>query len=192
MYGRVNWRSRLAAVFLISLFLLAAVVASSAQPHSWRITDFKDTISLGANGKVLVSEKITVAFIGTWHGIRRTIPIEYPGPDGTNYTLFLDVLSVADENGNKLKYDSSKSGNSRELKIYIPDAVDATRVVNIDYSVHNGVRFLGGYDEFYWNVTGNDWQAPMLRLKLRARCRCVADSLSTFIFRRRLSSLPRT
>ena len=126
MYSRFDWRRRLAAVFLLSLFLLTAVLASSAQAHSWRITDFRDTISVNAEGKVLVSEKITVAFIGTWHGIRRTIPIEYPGPDGTNYTLFLDVLSVADENGNKLKYDSSKSGNSRELKIYIPDAVDAT------------------------------------------------------------------
>jgi len=161
MYSRFDWRRRLAAVFLLSLFLLTAVLASSAQAHSWRITDFRDTISVNAEGKVLVSEKITVAFIGTWHGIRRTIPIEYPGPDGTNYTLFLDVLSVADENGNKLRYDSSKSGNSRELKIYIPDAVDATRVVNIDYSVHNGVRFLDGYDEFYWNVTGNDWQVPI-------------------------------
>ncbi len=89
------------------------------------------------------------------------IPVEYPGADGTNYTLFLDVLSVTDENGNKLKYDSSKSGAYRDLKIYIPDAVDATRVVNIDYSVRNGVRFFDNYDEFYWNVTGNDWPVPI-------------------------------
>jgi hypothetical protein len=90
----------------------------------------------------LVSEKITLTFVGEWHGIHRTIPVEYPGPEGTNYTLFLDVMSVTDENGNKLKYDSSKSGHYRDLKIYLPGAVDATRVVNIDYSVRNGVRFL--------------------------------------------------
>jgi hypothetical protein len=88
-----------------------------------------------------------------------------PEPQGTNYTLFLDVLSVTDENGNKLKYDSSKSGAYRDLKIYIPGAVDATRVVNIDYSVRNGVRFLivpgESYAEFYWNVTGNDWPVPI-------------------------------
>ena len=51
-------------------------------------------------------------------------------------------MSVTDENGNKLKYDSSKSGTYRDLKIYIPGAVDTTRIVNIDYSVRNGVRFL--------------------------------------------------
>jgi len=151
---------------LLILFLLLALAASaSAQGHSWRVTDFKDTISIGADSTALVSEKITVAFTGAWHGIHRTIPVEYPGPHGTNYTLFLDVLNVTDEDGNKLKYDSSKSGADRDLKIYIPGAVDATRVVNIDYRVRNGIRFFDSsndsYAEFYWNVTGNDWPVPI-------------------------------
>ena len=121
---------------------------------------FQDTIIVAPDGTALVSEKITLVFAGQWHGIHRTIPVEYPGPHGTNYTLFLDVISVTDENGNKLKYDSTKSG-ARDLKIYIPDAVDATRTVDIDYPVRNGVRFFDDYDEFYWNVTGNDWPVPI-------------------------------
>jgi uncharacterized membrane protein len=147
---------------LFVLFLLLALAATaSAQVRNWRVADFKDTISIAPDGTALVSEKITLAFTGEWHGIHRTIPVEYPGAQGTNYTLFLDVLSVTDENGNKLKYDSSKSGACRDLKIYIPGAVDTTRVVNIDYSVRNGVRFFDNYDEFYWNVTGNDWPVPI-------------------------------
>ncbi|HXY77927.1 MAG TPA: DUF2207 domain-containing protein [Candidatus Acidoferrales bacterium] len=147
---------------LLFLFLLLALSASSsAQSHNWRVADFKDTISIAPDGTALVSERITLVFVGQWHGIHRTIPVEYPGPQGTNYTLFLNVLSVTDENGNKLKYDSSKSGAYRDLKIYIPGAVDTTRVVNIDYSVRNGVRFFDSYDEFYWNVTGNDWPVPI-------------------------------
>jgi uncharacterized membrane protein YgcG len=151
---------------LLVLFLLLSLAATAyAQAHNWRVADFKDTISIAPDGAALVSEKITVAFVGQWHGIHCTIPVEYPGPQGTNYTLFLDVISVTDENGNKLKYDSSKSGNYRDLKIYIPDAVDATRVVNIDYKVRNSVRFFDnnneGYAEFYWNVTGNDWPVPI-------------------------------
>ncbi|MFZ3263980.1 MAG: DUF2207 domain-containing protein [Terriglobales bacterium] len=134
---------------------------SAAQGHSWHVADFKDTISIAANGSALVSEKITVVFVGTWHGIHRTIPVEYPGPNGTNYTLFLKVQSVTDENGKKLRYESSKSGAYRDLKIYIPGAVDATRLVNIDYAVRNGIRYFDGYDEFYWNVTGNDWPVPI-------------------------------
>jgi hypothetical protein len=113
-----------------------------------------------------VSEKITLAFVGEWHGIHRTIPVEYPGADGSNYSLFLKIVRVTDESGSKLKYDSSKHGAYRDLKIYIPGAVDTSRVVNIDYKVRNGVRFFGSnsndsYAEFYWNVTGNDWPVPI-------------------------------
>jgi uncharacterized membrane protein YgcG len=157
--------SALLKLFLPALLGLMFPGLAAAQSHSWRVTDFKDAISIAADGKALVSEKITVAFTGEWHGIHRTIPVEYPGPDGTNYTLFLNVISVTDENGNKLKYDSSKSGHYRDLKIYIPGAVDTTRVVEIDYSVRNGVRFFdsnnNNYAEFYWNVTGNDWPVPI-------------------------------
>ena len=161
MFRGAYTNRRLLVLFLPLALLLALAPTASAQVRNWRIADFKDTISLAPDGTALVSEKITLAFVGEWHGIHRTIPVEYPGPQGTNYTLFLDVMSVTDENGNKLKYDSSKSGAYRDLKIYIPGAVDTTRVVNIDYSVRNGVRFFDSYDEFYWNVTGNDWPVPI-------------------------------
>src|ERR1700690_1586820 len=144
---------------LLLLFLIP--LSAAAQSHNWRVTDFQDTVSIAADGKALVSEKITLAFTGEWHGIHRTIPVEYPGPRAPNYTLFVKVLSVTDENGNKLKYDSTKSGNYRDLKIYIPGAVDTTRIVNIDYSVLNAIRVFDSYDEFYWNVTGNDWPVPI-------------------------------
>ena len=108
-----------------------------------------------------MTERITLVFEGEWHGIHRTIPIEYPGPNGTNYELFLEVTSITDGSGGNLKYDSSTSNGSRDLKIYIPDAVDATRTVEIIYRVRNGTRFFDSHDEFYWNVTGNDWPVPI-------------------------------
>jgi len=42
-----------------------------------------------------------MSFVGEWHGIHRFIPIEYPGPGGTNYTLLIDVLGVTDAAGQK-------------------------------------------------------------------------------------------
>ena len=128
---------------------------------SWRVADFNDTISIGADGSAAVHERITVVFVGEWHGIHRFIPVEYPGPRGTNFTLFLKVADVTDDNGSKLKYESSTSNGFRDLKIYIPGAVDTTRTVDIDYTVRNGMRFFEDHDEFYWNVTGNDWPVPI-------------------------------
>src|ERR1700728_3927754 len=147
-----------------SLILLFAAILALASPlfaKSWRVSNFEDTITVNHDGSASVHETITLVFVGEWHGIHRTIPIEYPGPDGTNYQLFVNVTSVSDESGAKLKYDSSTSGAYRDLKIYIPDAVNATRTVEIAYRVRNGTRFFDSYDEFYWNVTGNDWPVPV-------------------------------
>jgi predicted membrane protein DUF2207 len=128
---------------------------------SWRVTDFNDTVAIGQDGSAAVRERITLAFDGEWHGIHRFIPVEYPGPQGTNYTLLLSISGVTDGAGNKLKYESSTSNGLRDLKIFIPGAVDASRTVQIDYTVRNGMRFFEDHDEFYWNVTGNDWPAPI-------------------------------
>src|SRR5580698_3623280 len=151
--------------FYPALLLLAAVFALAlpAAAKSWRVSDLRDTITVNPDGSALVNETITLNFAGEWHGIHRTIPIEYPGPNGTNYQLFVNVTSITDENGAKLKYDSSISGAYRDLKIYIPNAINATRTVEIAYRVRNGTRFFEDYDEFYWSVTGNDWLVPIDR-----------------------------
>jgi len=143
------------------LFAITVFLATPLAAKSWRISNFQDDITVSTDGTAEVRETITLLFDGPWHGIHRTIPIEYPGPDGTNYQLFLQGVSVTDESGAKLKYDSSTSGGNRDLKIYIPDAVDATRTVEIAYHVRNATRFFDQYDEFYWNVTGNDWPVPI-------------------------------
>ena len=138
-----------------------AALATPLFAQSWRIADFQDTVLISEDGTALVKERISLVFIGQWHGIHRTIPIEYPGPRGTNYTLFLEVTAVTDGAGQKLKYDSKTSGGYRDLKIYIPGAVNTTRTVEISYIVRNGIRYFEDHDEFYWNVTGNDWPVPI-------------------------------
>ena len=147
---RAKWRNLLllaASARYVHLLLLSATILALAAPlaaKSWRVSNFQDTITVNPDGSALVNETITLNFVGEWHGIHRTIPIEYPGPNGTNYQLFVNVTSVTDENGAKLKYDSSTSGAYRDLKIYIPNAVDATRTVEIAYRVRNGTRFFDG------------------------------------------------
>lgn len=141
--------------------LCVLLLISPAFARSWRISDFQDTITVNKDGSADIKETIMVNFNGEFHGIHRTIPIEYPGPDRTNYQLFISGISVTDGSGAKLKYDSSTSGAYRDLKIYIPDAVNTTRIVEISYKVRNGTRFFDDHDEFYWNVTGNDWPVPI-------------------------------
>ena len=145
--------------FVLALFLSALTGIAAAK--SWRVADFQDHIEVNKDGSAVVTERIALAFEGEWHGIHRMIPIEYPGPNGTNYELYVNVTSVSDDQGSVLKYESSVSNGARDLKIYIPGAVDTTRTVEITYRVRNGTRFFEDHDEFYWNVTGNDWPVPI-------------------------------
>ena len=93
------------------------VAAQAQNPGASPI--FRTTSSSTEDGSAVVTERITLVFVGEWHGIHRTIPIEYPGPNGTNYELFLKVTSVTDGSGGKLKYDSSTSnGVARSEDLY--------------------------------------------------------------------------
>ena len=143
------------------LSFLCLLGTTPAQARSWNIADYASTISIDDHGAALISEQITVNFVGHFNGIYREIPIEYPGPKGANYTLFLDVLRVADDQGVPLKYELSTIHGSRKIKIYIPGAEDTRKTVAITYSVPNAIRYFDEFDEFYWNVTGNDWPVPI-------------------------------
>jgi uncharacterized membrane protein YgcG len=156
-WGRGPVPARFAVLGLILL------LATPLFARSWRVTDFQDTISISRDGSAAVEERITLAFSGEWHGIHRFIPVDSPGPRGTNYALFLKVTSVTDDRGNPLTDESSLSHGYRDLKIYIPNAADSTRTVVIRYVVRNSIRFFEDHDEFYWNVTGNDWPVPIDR-----------------------------
>jgi uncharacterized membrane protein len=144
---------------VLALFFLLS--AAAAYARSWSISDYSSSILIEENGTSVVTERITCVFVGAYHGIYRRIPIEYRGPNGSNYTLFLDVLKVEDENGNKLETKISTTGEYRQLQIFIPNAEDAKKQVVITYRVLNAIRFFDDYDEFYWNVTGNEWAVPI-------------------------------
>jgi uncharacterized membrane protein YgcG len=165
---RAKWRDLLfrrqpapTARTILLLFVAVIALVSPLFAKSWRIAEYTDTITVEKDGSALVTESIVLVFEGEWQGIHRTIPIEYPGPNGTNYALLIDALSVTGDDARPLKFTSSTSNGYRDLKIYIPNAVDTTRRVELTYRVRNGTRFFDGYDEFYWNVTGNDWPVPI-------------------------------
>lgn len=147
---------------LLSALLVLVLLPASAQQKERQFKKFYAEIVLTPDGKVDVTENITFRFIGgPWQGIYRTIPVEYVGPGGLNYRLFLDVKSVQDENGRALKYESSRERQYRKLKIYIPNADNSTRTVSVEYVVTDALRFFDDHDEFYWNITGDEWPIPI-------------------------------
>ena len=145
----------------LALLLATLAFALPAIAREMRIQNFESLVTVNPNGTIDVSETITANFTGEWHGIYRTIPIEYSTAQGLNYTLFLSDVIATDDSGNRLKLEISRQGRSEQFKIYIPDAVNATRTVVLHYHVLDGLRFFPDHDELYWNVTGNSWDVPL-------------------------------
>jgi uncharacterized membrane protein len=148
----------------LRVLLVAWLVGCAALPaaaRQLRIRHFDAQIEVHTTGTIDVTETIEVQFTGAWHGIYRTIPVQYSDPRGFNYTLFLDPISITDDAGQKLKYERSSQGRYTKFKIYVPDAEDTTRTIIFHYQVLDALRFQEDHDELYWNVTGDEWDAPI-------------------------------
>ncbi|MBZ5644537.1 MAG: DUF2207 domain-containing protein [Acidobacteriia bacterium] len=144
------------AVFLLLVFAFAA----SASARELRINKFSSEIFVQHDSSLDVTETIEADFIGAWHGLYRSIPIQYVTPQGFNYTLFVKLIS-AETAGQKLKVESSHQGRYLKWKIYVDNATDVARTITLHYRVTNGVRFLEEHDELYWNATGDEWDVPL-------------------------------
>ena len=141
--------------------VLLGASAVPAAARTLRIKHFDEQVEVRTNGTIDVTETIEVEFTGAWHGIYRTIPVKYTTPQGFGYTLFIDPISMTDDSGRKLKYETSSEGRYTKYKIYVPDAEDTTRTIIFHYQVQDGLRFMEDHDELYWNVTGDEWDAPI-------------------------------
>jgi uncharacterized membrane protein YgcG len=149
--------------FAAWLFLaLFSLFACEAQARELRIEKFSSEILVAPNGSIDVTEVITVRFIGgPWHGLYRSIPVEYVTPQQLNYSLFLTVKNIADSDGNKLKFEAIRERHYRKLKIFVPNADNSTHTISIEYTVSDALRFFEDHDEIYWNITGDEWDVPI-------------------------------
>src|SRR5215470_8570622 len=157
--GRTLSRTASTAIlFILATFPSAAGVST----RQIRIENFQSEIVVMADGTIDVTETIQAHFIGTnWHGLYRTIPVEYVTPQGLNYSLLLDVKKISDIEGQPLKYETSRVRHYRELKIYVPHPDNSVQKISIEYTVADALRFFEDHDELYWNVTGDEWDIPI-------------------------------
>jgi uncharacterized membrane protein len=147
--------------WFLRTLLLVVLAASPAVAREYSVQSFNAQITVKTDGTIEVTEIIETKFVGSYHGIYRTIPVEYTNEQGLNYTLFVEPLGVTDDDFHALKYEESRQGRNLKFKITVPGAQDATRTVIIRYRVVDALRFFEDHDELYWNVTGNEWAVPI-------------------------------
>ena len=156
-------RALLAAVVL-------AITVSTAASAEERIRDFHSAIQVSKDGTLDVTETIRVQVdnVAINHGIFRDFPTRYDGPRGQRVKVGFTLLDTT--------LDGSPEPNATEtlsngVRIKIGDADRIVPVGEHVYTVHyRANRMLGrfaGFDELYWNVTGNGWRFPIDRASAR-------------------------
>src|ERR1700674_4857715 len=143
------------------LVLLVFAFAASASARELKIEKFYAEIFVQPDATLDVTETIEANFIGVWHGLYRTIPVEYVTPQGFNYSLFVKFDGATDAAGQPLKVESSRDRHYLKWKIYVDDANDAVRTIVLHYRVTNGLKYFEEHDELYWNVPGDEWDVPI-------------------------------
>ncbi|MDL2209942.1 DUF2207 domain-containing protein [Desulfovibrio sp. OttesenSCG-928-O18] len=159
------------AVFAVFILLFSPVGGVHAAPaQGEKILLFDATAVFDATGTMEVTEKITVRAAGgrIKRGIFRTLPNVWDRADGKRFALAYAIESVL-RDGKQEPYRERKS--EQYLSVYIGDKEvvlpPGVYTYTITYTVRNHFSRFPDWDELYWNVTGNQWEFPIDKVRFR-------------------------
>ncbi|OGG11658.1 hypothetical protein A2Z00_01590 [Candidatus Gottesmanbacteria bacterium RBG_13_45_10] len=152
-------------LLIIVIFVCCFVFPSIA--HAEEILDYSARYTIQKEGSVAVEERIQYDFgVDERHGIYRTIPFIKTNEDNKKYELTFSKFSIVNGEDQPYRFTTSKTSGTISLKIG-----DANRTITgihpyvVNYTVSGALTYFSDHDEFYWNVTGNDWQVPISQVK---------------------------
>lgn len=167
-----NMHSALALMVLFCLLACPAwAFAQSAnlQPVE-SIQLFDVTARLQRDGSMKVEEVLTLHAQGRQirHGIERVLPLLWKRADNKYFLLAFQNIS-ASLDGMPARIATEREGQA--LHIRVGDAqtllVPGTYRLTLCYTVSNHFSRFSGWDEIYWNVTGNAWRLPIEQVRFR-------------------------
>jgi uncharacterized membrane protein YgcG len=137
-----------------------------------RILSYRSDVDVGADGTLTVTETIRVNAEGDdiRHGIFRDFPTRYQRPGQRAVRVGFDVQSVT-RDGQAEHYKTERIANGVRVKIGDADTLvpQGQHTYVLRYTTTRQLGFFDGYDELYWNVTGNFWQFPIDSAEVRIR-----------------------
>jgi uncharacterized membrane protein YgcG len=152
---------RALAAVLILLFGLGQVARAEEV-----IRNFVSDLTVNADGSLDVRETITVKAEGSAirRGIIREFPTIYDDRYGQKVRIGFTVLDIK-RDGRTEPWSSTLVQNGVSVRIGDKDVFleRGDHTYTITYHTTRQLGFFDGYDELYWNVTGNGWTFPIER-----------------------------
>ncbi|HVS15513.1 MAG TPA: DUF2207 domain-containing protein [Thermoanaerobaculia bacterium] len=165
--AKVEARSRTAlgvrGVLGVAVGLLLSLAAPAAAEE--QILRFDSHVTIAADGGLRVRETIVVNAEGVdiQRGIYRDFPLDYSGPFGTRVRVPFRVVEVKRDGAPEPHHSENLSNG---VRIYIGSASvlldPGAHEYQLTYETGRQIGFFEEHDELYWNVTGNDWDFPIL------------------------------
>ncbi len=147
---------------LSALTFLCAVPTVRADVDDFVVNDFHARYELSNDshgGRMTVTETIRVTFSDQNHGILRAIPTDY-----RNNSLRLSVLAVK-RDGREEPYSTYGQANNEVLKIGdVGKTITGSHTYEIQYEMKNIIAFFDEYDEWYWDINGDQWHQPFQKV----------------------------
>ena len=133
------------------------------------IKKFRVVLELQKDASVRVEESIDYDFDpNERHGIFRFIPVSYRSASGDKKNIRVRDVRISDENGNVYPYTTSYSDKNIKFKIGDPNVlIRGMHTYIISYTVSHAIGYFDTFDELYWNVTGNEWEVPILNTEAK-------------------------
>jgi uncharacterized membrane protein len=143
-------------IVVLGFLILISVVWKTAEAASnfEVIKEFRVEAIINADSSLLIKEAILYDFGDKLkHGIFRRIP---------RADSEINILNVTDESENSYQYSVQAKRDYFEIKIGDPNkTIKGRHWYHISYKVKDEIRFFDDHDEFYWNVTGTEWEVPI-------------------------------
>jgi uncharacterized membrane protein YgcG len=156
--------------------VLIAFCASFVGAQPYVIERFDVEMTLSAKAELEVTERIQVVFNESRRGIFRDIPVHYENRHGLTRSLFIDSVSVTDQNGAGETTKLTREGEGIRIRIGDEDVflVPGTRKT---YVIRYRCRGMMNWFEqnegwapsaqLYWNVTGDRWDTTIQASSLK-------------------------
>ncbi len=150
-------------MYFKKIFLVAFLLAQCTINYSTHIELLYSDIQILASGKIIVQSDITyVETEKNKHGIWHTLPVRYSGFLWTNYTTPFQIQSILRDN-QPVSYTSHIQDGRINLRIGSPDNYikPGTYHYHIAYTTSRQIQFYETYEEFAWNILGNESPVPV-------------------------------
>ena len=152
-----------------ALLLLGASTAASADE---RILRYLSDVQIEKDGSLEVKETIDVRaeHVRINHGIFRDFPTRYRGRNGSRVRVGFEFEGALLD-GMPVPATTTPFGNGVRIKVGDPDKYveEGEHTYELHFRTTRQIGRFNGYDELYWNATGNGWIFPIDAAEARIR-----------------------